>query len=511
MTIRSNSSLRAERSLWYKQPKAVNRWFNGVFEGGGAKGIAYAGALKALKDRNCWFKSVAGSSAGAITATLVAAGFEPREIKAMAETALKTVRPSPKLGLRTLLSLSKGYGYFDKYSLRRWIKDTLKNQMSALGGTLEDPNFQELFDSTGIELNVIATSLSLKSLVVFSCHETPKCSVADAVAASVSIPFAFGDSLLELEDIDGTTWHQTIVDGGVWANFPWFVYTDRNFQELYKRTGEVSPDSIIGFVLDESRSFDNTDDEYREAKASKLLSGPDIKFSDSVKVNPWEKRPVRTSCREKATSGSQPGILSWLGWLLAMLGKAVSDAQAKQDSPDRWPEPGTLFYKHIVEHFSGLLQRFTGPVALLVTLFIAFSTLFMFWRVTTIVFPWWWSTLPWLSVWGVVVKFIFAFLWGMIFLAILLIVEGVCVLFLAASLLNHPLRHIGYGLVTTYVAGSGAPEWTCTDKRVVSLPVAGVGTTDFDMKPETKTKLIERAEKETHDKLTELCVPVREE
>ena len=74
MTIQSNSLLNAERPLWYKQPEAVNRWFNGVFEGGGAKGIAFAGALKALKRRRCWFNSVAGSSAGSITAALIASG-----------------------------------------------------------------------------------------------------------------------------------------------------------------------------------------------------------------------------------------------------------------------------------------------------------------------------------------------------------------------------------------------------------------------------------------------------
>jgi predicted acylesterase/phospholipase RssA len=509
MPLPSNSSPSVARCLWYRQPNAVNRWFNGVFEGGGAKGIAYTGALKALKRRNCWFNSVAGSSAGSITAALVAAGFDPEEIEAMAEAALKTVRPSAKLGLRTLMLLSRGYGYYDKNSLRLWIKDTLKSQLSDLGSASGDPNFYELFDSTGIELNVIATSLSLKSLVVFSCHETPDCSVADAVAASASIPFVFGDSLLEVKDIDGTTWHQTIVDGGVWANFPWFVYTDRNFRALYKRTGEVPPDSIIGFVLDESRSFDKTDDDLREAKASCLLKGSGIKFSDVAKVKPWEKRPVRTSRREKETLGIQPRILSWLGRLFAILGKAVTDAQAKQVSPDRWPEPGTSFYKNIVEHFSGLFQRLTGPVALIVTLFIAFSTLFMFWRVTTIVFPWWWSTLPWFSVWGVVVKFILAFLWGTIFLAILFVVEGVFVLFLTASLLNGPLRRIGYGLITTYVSGSGASEWTCNDPRIVSLPVAGIRTTDFYMNRTTKEKLIKQAEKETNLRLTFLGVPTQ--
>ena len=505
MTIPSNSSISTEPILWYNQPEAVNLWFNGVFEGGGAKGIAYAGALMALKSRKCWFKSVAGSSAGAITAALVAAGFEPCKINTMAEKALGTVRQRPWLARRTL---RLGYGYFDKYSLTQWIKNKLKNQMKALGATSEDPNFQELFDLTGIELNVIATSLSLKSLVVFSYHDTPNCSVADAVAASAAIPIAFGDSRLELKDTDGSTWHQTIVDGGVWANFPWFVYTDHNFRKLYERTEEISQDSIIGFILDESRSFQNNDNEYCDNRASKILRGSHVKFSDDVKVNPWEKRSVRISRQEKATSGSQSCLLFQVVRLLALLGKAVSDAQASEVSPDRWPEPGSSFHKHLVEAISGLFQGLTGPLSLIATLFVVISMLYMFGSITAFVFPWWWSTLKF-SVWGVFLKIFFVGLWGAFFLVILLFAEAVFLLFMTARFLNEPLRRIGYGLVTTYVAGSGAPEWTCTDPRVVSLPVAGVGTTDFDIKPETKTKLVERAEKETDLRLTSLGVPAQ--
>ena len=35
------------------------------------RGIAYAGALRAVRDQGLWFKSVAGASAGAVTATVM--------------------------------------------------------------------------------------------------------------------------------------------------------------------------------------------------------------------------------------------------------------------------------------------------------------------------------------------------------------------------------------------------------------------------------------------------------
>lgn len=56
---------------------------DGVFEGGGALGTAYVGALRLLEDSRIGFARVAGNSAGAITAAMIAAGFTAREIEAL--------------------------------------------------------------------------------------------------------------------------------------------------------------------------------------------------------------------------------------------------------------------------------------------------------------------------------------------------------------------------------------------------------------------------------------------
>jgi len=51
----------------------------GIYEGGGAKGLAHAGALKAAEEKFT-FIGVAGTSAGAIIASLIAAGYKADEI-----------------------------------------------------------------------------------------------------------------------------------------------------------------------------------------------------------------------------------------------------------------------------------------------------------------------------------------------------------------------------------------------------------------------------------------------
>jgi len=51
-----------------------------VFEGGGAKGLAHAGAFRALVDAEIEIVGVAGTSAGALMACLVACGLKPKDI-----------------------------------------------------------------------------------------------------------------------------------------------------------------------------------------------------------------------------------------------------------------------------------------------------------------------------------------------------------------------------------------------------------------------------------------------
>ena len=54
---------------------------DGVFEGGGVKGIGLVGAASAIEAAGYEFVNLAGTSAGAIVATLLAAGYSAAELK----------------------------------------------------------------------------------------------------------------------------------------------------------------------------------------------------------------------------------------------------------------------------------------------------------------------------------------------------------------------------------------------------------------------------------------------
>ena len=53
---------------------------DGVFSGGGIKGIALIGAYEEIENRGHRFDRVAGASAGAIIAALIAAQYSSKEI-----------------------------------------------------------------------------------------------------------------------------------------------------------------------------------------------------------------------------------------------------------------------------------------------------------------------------------------------------------------------------------------------------------------------------------------------
>ena len=97
---------------------------NGVFKGGGARGVAYAGALRAVASRRRWFGSVAGASAGALTATLIAAGLTPDRIAAVSADGLASVKRGV---LRTVLGRSNAM--FANDGLQAWVETQMLSNL----------------------------------------------------------------------------------------------------------------------------------------------------------------------------------------------------------------------------------------------------------------------------------------------------------------------------------------------------------------------------------------------
>lgn len=183
---------------------------NLVFEGGGVKGIAYVGAMKVLQQEKILQQiyRVGGTSAGAINATLFAAGYDADETqKTLMNLDFKEFKDDSWGVLRDLNRLREEYGWYKGDYFRDWMGDQLKNK-----GFNRDITFAALAAETGRELFLYATNLSTQFGEVFSPEHTPRKRVVDAVRRSMSIPLFFTAVRDDRKDV--------FVDGGVLNNYP---------------------------------------------------------------------------------------------------------------------------------------------------------------------------------------------------------------------------------------------------------------------------------------------------
>lgn len=205
-----------------------------VLEGGGVKGAGLAGAVVALS-RRFEFHRVAGTSAGAIVASFVAAGLTDQLESIMVNTNFATFEDQGGGFLRHLGRVGQGEqvlfheGIYKGEALHAWIASTL-----AKGGvhTWGDLRVEGTDQSTPVEeryrLVVVVSDISRGRMLrlpwdyVTLLGEDPDAMpVADAVRASASIPFFFRPWHLPVRR-DLADGHDKLVltDGGMLSNFP---------------------------------------------------------------------------------------------------------------------------------------------------------------------------------------------------------------------------------------------------------------------------------------------------
>ncbi len=201
---------------------------NLVFEGGGVRGIAYAGALKLLEERDMMkdVSRVAGSSAGAFAALLLSLGHSSDGLRdALKAMNFKTLEDKPNP-----IRVATHYGLYKGEVLYDWIA----RQVTSLG-LPETLTFAELAKEGKRGLHVFATDLTIQNTREFSAEATPDASVVGAVRASMSIPLMYA----AWQFPDGKPNNHLYVDGGTVYNYP---------ISAFDSMGEIA-DQTLGFCF----------------------------------------------------------------------------------------------------------------------------------------------------------------------------------------------------------------------------------------------------------------------
>lgn len=202
-----------------------------VFEGGGVKGIGLVGALEVAEKQGYQWVNVAGTSAGAIVAALVASGYTATEIKDIMDRLdyRKFQDPGivdsiPVIGPLISLGIEKGI-YEGKY-LHDLLTDYLAQKGVKTFGDLVIPEYAQE-ERYRYRLQVIASDVSRGRMLVLPRDaqkygmSPDELSVALAVRMSMSIPFFFEP--VTLKDAD-TGQESYIVDGGLLSNYPIWLF-----------------------------------------------------------------------------------------------------------------------------------------------------------------------------------------------------------------------------------------------------------------------------------------------
>ena len=305
------------------------KYIYGCFKGGGGKGYAYLPAIKEAVKQGLidlkQFKGFAGTSAGSITAALLALGLPIEKLEKITnkknfteffdyydEELVKTILSQVQggVGIWTVLTnywtikgakalMDKELGFCKGDNFYEWIKGVIKKSLekikvsiekTPLGKKLENPEFitfKDLHDNPTFfkDLVVYGSNVNTGVSERYSFETTPDMCIADAIRISMSLPVIFSphkkwifNEKTQMRELakrkDGSKDTDDCVDGGLFNNYPVGAFD-------YSETGEYKyNERNIGFCLaepDEHEQF-----EFGASRKGASHEGSSIRFILSV-------------------------------------------------------------------------------------------------------------------------------------------------------------------------------------------------------------------------------------
>lgn len=275
-----------------------------VFEGGGAKGMVFVGAMQEFEVRGHTHDRLLGTSAGAITAALLAANYSSAEMmdalaekkgghsvfadfmgqpgpldpsialhgalakllteidiplipdaleKRLDQSILKWMAKNARAS--HLVSLVELGGWYSADNFLEWISKKLDSgTFSGKPRKFSKLTLKQFYDATGKDLSLVASDTTMEAMLVLNHRTAPKLPVVWAVRMSMSIPLLWQEVVWQKEwgkyrdeDMEG----HSIVDGGLLSNFPIELFIS-DLVTVTEVMGPKTSDNILGLLIDES-------------------------------------------------------------------------------------------------------------------------------------------------------------------------------------------------------------------------------------------------------------------
>ncbi len=207
----------------------VNRTYkNLALEGGGVRGIAYAGAFKVLEKKGVLQKieNVAGTSAGAIAGLMISIGYNAAEIDSIMMSLPYEKFNDGKGGLiGKYRRVKRKFGVYNGDAFLEWLEAMLLAKTGNANLTFAALHKMKMNNNIYKDFYCTGTNISRQRLEIFSYKNSPNFSLATAVRISGGIPLYFtpialDDSLQKINKSDTSIYINYYVDGGMLCNYP---------------------------------------------------------------------------------------------------------------------------------------------------------------------------------------------------------------------------------------------------------------------------------------------------
>lgn len=253
--------------------KVLNLKADAVFQGGGIKAIGYIGAVCRLEESGFTWENAAGTSAGAVVASLLAVGYRGRELKKIMMSI-----DLPKFGgepsLKYISAVKNAYHIFSD----KGIYDTksIETYLSGLYLAKGKKRFRDVSRYGKSKLKIIASDVTQKRLLIlpddliFYGIDPMEFEIAKAVVMSISMPIVFKPSVIKY----GSGKESLIIDGGILSNYPIWIFDVKGIPrwptlgfKFEKNADENKPkkkrNDFMGYIMDIIEAvIDNYDESY---------------------------------------------------------------------------------------------------------------------------------------------------------------------------------------------------------------------------------------------------------
>lgn len=292
-----------------------------VFEGGGAKGMVFVGALQELYGTNRFTPGrVLGTSAGAITAALMTAGYTPQEMLIalgekdangkpifeafMGEPAAFDQPAVQASEIRRLLAqfnipilpdgterrvddwiagklatdergrhlfafVERG-GWFSADAFLAWLRDKLgSGQFDGKPRVFADMTLKQFHEATGRDVTLVAADTTWQRMLLLNHRTAPQLPLVYGVRMSMSVPLLWEEVVWQAEWGPYNTWDpkterlvpndmtgHQIVDGGLLSNFPISLFMASR-PDVAAIVGPPKAKNVLGLLIDETLPVPN--------------------------------------------------------------------------------------------------------------------------------------------------------------------------------------------------------------------------------------------------------------